>query len=196
MRSVGKHPSLSCTLLSTWPHTQESNSVQLAFRMAIRILQDGKVAETYKDRQGEPVQGSFFQPGCHGLRRYAKESSPRRHLGSSLLLLLHLEWLFSLHSVQVPPAAIVSNADSRAFSCPTHILSQCVCNQTQQSAFSVSMLIVDRDLPLRNSALMIPANRVHPVFLKRLNNGIWAGICSKKQCLILKSQIKHTTLKR
>lgn len=77
----------------------ESNSVQLAFRMAIRILQDGKAAETYKDRQGEPVQGSFLQLGCRGLRRCAKESSPRGPLGSSLLLLLHLEWLFSHSTV-------------------------------------------------------------------------------------------------
>lgn len=105
--------------------------------------------------------------------------------------------VLTLHSVQAPTAATVSNADSRAFSCPTHILSQCVCNQTQQSAFSGSMLTVDKDLPLRNSALMISANsRVHPVFLRRLNNGIWAGICSKKQCLSLKSRIKHTALKR
>lgn len=77
----------------------ESILVQLAFRMAIRILQDGKVAETYKDGQGEPVQRSFLQLGCHGLRRCAKESSRRGHLGSSLLLLLHLEWSFSHSTV-------------------------------------------------------------------------------------------------
>lgn len=75
--------------------------------------------------------------------------------------------VLTLYSVQVSPAAIVENADSRASSCPTHIFSQCVCNQTQQSAFLGNTLMVDTDLTLRNGALMISANgRFHLVTSK------------------------------
>lgn len=124
-----------------------------------------KVTESHKGRQGNPTQESFLQHGSHGLRRCAVKSRLRGHLGSSLL---QLEWLFSHSTVyKYHLLQLWENADSRASSCPTHIFSQCVCNQTQQFAFLGNTLMVGTDLTLRNGALMISANgRFHLVTSK------------------------------